>query len=252
MRHAARRTAAILVIGMTLCCSATPGRGQQCVGDCDGNARPTIDELVRGVNILLSRAALDLCASLDTNGDLKVAVNELVRAVADILYGCGVTPPTPVPSLTPTQTPPPTLTPPPTSTASPTVEPVSVAGQWREDQYELGSSTCIAAINQIYEDVLSGLQPCDYTLTQDGQTVTATDCNGIEATGQVDETGVVSIDVPSGQISEQGCTIVITPELEGNLGESPTIVQQIGRLTFSGTCPLAPCMVVVNSRWTKL
>src|SRR5262245_33249103 len=69
------------------------GTAQVCVGDCDSSGRPTVDELVRGVNILLGRADLSLCATLDTSGDGRVAVNELVRAVADVLFGCGVAPP---------------------------------------------------------------------------------------------------------------------------------------------------------------
>src|SRR5262245_18702983 len=119
MWHAARRAVLVLVMGVSLCCSATAGRGQECVGDCDRNGRPTIDELVRGANILLSRAALELCASLDTNGDLKVAVNELVRGVADILYGCGVAPPTAMPTPTPSRTATATAIPPPTASATP-------------------------------------------------------------------------------------------------------------------------------------
>lgn len=43
----------LVVAALALCCSALPARAQTCVGDCDGSGRPTIDELVRGVNCTL-------------------------------------------------------------------------------------------------------------------------------------------------------------------------------------------------------
>lgn len=56
-------------------------------GDCDGNGRTSIDELTRGVGILLSVDALESCPALDLNGDDEVTVDELVRAVAAALSG---------------------------------------------------------------------------------------------------------------------------------------------------------------------
>lgn len=61
-----------------------------CPGDCDANGSVAVNELVAGVNILLDRADLDACASLDTNRDGRVTVDELVRAVRNLLSGCGL------------------------------------------------------------------------------------------------------------------------------------------------------------------
>ncbi|MEO8601239.1 MAG: SCE4755 family polysaccharide monooxygenase-like protein [bacterium] len=56
-----------------------------CAGDCDGSGAVTIDEIVRGVEITLSGAALDTCAVLDADGSGRVTVDELIAAVAAAL-----------------------------------------------------------------------------------------------------------------------------------------------------------------------
>lgn len=62
--------------------------GADCVGDCDGDARVTVDELVRGVGIALGGAAADTCVSFDRNADGAVSIAELVAAVAAALGAC--------------------------------------------------------------------------------------------------------------------------------------------------------------------
>ena len=243
----------VLVLATLLLCSARPLRAQVCVGDCDGGGRPTVDELVRGVNILLERAALTVCPTLDINRDGKVAVNELVRAVADILYGCGVNPPTPAASLTPTVTATPTSSPALTPTATNTQRVPDIAGEWREDQYHLASSTCIESINALLDEFIDALPACVYTVEQNGLGVTITDCDGIEATGGFVETDTVLIDLPENDlVTQDGCTLLFDPEFRGNLSSSPTTVQQTLDLSFSGSCDLEPCRIVVSSRWTRL
>lgn len=91
-----------------------------CAGNCDASTVVTIDELVRAVNIGLGKARLQDCERADVNGDGRVSVDELVQAVGNSLYGCGVTPPTPLPTGTPTRIPTATATRPPTVTPSPT------------------------------------------------------------------------------------------------------------------------------------
>jgi len=49
----------------------------------------TVDEIIRGVNIVLGNQSLDLWLSLDANYDEQVDVTELVQAVGDALSGCG-------------------------------------------------------------------------------------------------------------------------------------------------------------------
>jgi len=65
--------------------SPTPG---PCIGDCDGNGRITVEELVKGVNIALALLPLDQCPSFDFDHDTHVSVDELVKAVNAALNGC--------------------------------------------------------------------------------------------------------------------------------------------------------------------
>ena len=59
----------------------------QCVGDCNGDGRVSISELVTGVNILLGRGSLDDCPAID-DGDGTVRINDLVLSVGHSLRGC--------------------------------------------------------------------------------------------------------------------------------------------------------------------
>lgn len=59
-----------------------------CTGDCNGDRIVTVDEVVRGVNIALGDAGVDVCDFLDRNGDGDATVEELVAAVGAALGGC--------------------------------------------------------------------------------------------------------------------------------------------------------------------
>jgi len=59
-----------------------------CIGDCDKSGVVTIDELVRGVNIVLGAQPLDACGSFDSDGNGLVTVHELTQAVNAALSGC--------------------------------------------------------------------------------------------------------------------------------------------------------------------
>ncbi|HSP99981.1 MAG TPA: hypothetical protein VL049_22385 [Candidatus Dormibacteraeota bacterium] len=73
-----------------------------CVGDCNGDRRVTIDELVRGVDLALGGAGAPTCTALDSNGSGDVQIEELVTAVNAALEGCsGVNNTTPTPTPTP-------------------------------------------------------------------------------------------------------------------------------------------------------
>lgn len=65
----------------------TPPAGQ-CVGDCDADTFVRVNEVVIGVNIALDRAELGECSVLDVNQSGSVEVNELIRAVNNLLGGC--------------------------------------------------------------------------------------------------------------------------------------------------------------------
>ncbi|HUI24637.1 MAG TPA: hypothetical protein VL403_01035 [Candidatus Kryptonia bacterium] len=233
----------------------------QCVGDCDANGRLTVDELVTGVAIALGNLLLDQCSGFDRDNDQHVGVDELVRAVDDALYGCGVIPPTLAPTFTPTQTATPTATPTPsqtptvtpTPTFTPTQGPPNVAGQWREDQYALASTTCPAAINNVITSQLSQLPPCVYTLTQSGPNIHTVDCGGIVADGTENDLGIIHFSLPQMSDTEQGCTVVEKPDVFIDASHSPTTAQTTLEFTVSGQCTfVGKCSVVVSSRWTLL
>ena len=59
-----------------------------CVGDCSGDGVVTVDELIRGVNIVLGNLTAGDCRAFDTNSDGEVTIDELIAAVNAALTGC--------------------------------------------------------------------------------------------------------------------------------------------------------------------
>jgi endonuclease/exonuclease/phosphatase family metal-dependent hydrolase len=59
-----------------------------CPGDCDADARVTVDEVVAAVNIALGVADLTACPAADTDAGGSVSVDEIVRALDAALAGC--------------------------------------------------------------------------------------------------------------------------------------------------------------------
>jgi hypothetical protein len=59
-----------------------------CAGDCDGNGRVSIAELIAGVSIALRTASVDICRACDTSGDGTVSIGEIIAAVNKALNGC--------------------------------------------------------------------------------------------------------------------------------------------------------------------
>ena len=47
-----------------------------------------ISDLITTVNIALGTQQLGACATLDSNGDLRVSINEIITAVGNALNGC--------------------------------------------------------------------------------------------------------------------------------------------------------------------
>jgi hypothetical protein len=64
------------------------GVAPTCLGDCGGDARVTIDELVRLVSIALDTQPLSACDAADRNFDRRVTIDELLAAVNGALHGC--------------------------------------------------------------------------------------------------------------------------------------------------------------------
>ena len=61
---------------------------EPCAGDCDGDRRVGINELLVGVNIITGAAPVSACSVLDVDDNGFVAINEIVRAVNNALAGC--------------------------------------------------------------------------------------------------------------------------------------------------------------------
>ncbi len=68
--------------------TATQSPAAACNGDCDGDDRVSIGELITAVNVALGNLAADQCPRVDVNGDGAVAINELILAVNRALRGC--------------------------------------------------------------------------------------------------------------------------------------------------------------------
>jgi ELWxxDGT repeat protein len=64
------------------------GTPATCSGDCSGDRRVSIDELVVGVSIALGQESLESCGQLDRNTDARISIDELIAALNQALSGC--------------------------------------------------------------------------------------------------------------------------------------------------------------------
>jgi hypothetical protein len=60
------------------------------VGNCNGDERVSVGELVAGVEIALGRGALADCAAFDRDRSGRLTIDELSQGVRNSLLGCGV------------------------------------------------------------------------------------------------------------------------------------------------------------------
>jgi hypothetical protein len=67
--------------------SAAPLPGP-CAGDCSGDRRVTVDEILTMVNIALGNADVSACMAGDPNHDGQITVDEILAAVNNALNGC--------------------------------------------------------------------------------------------------------------------------------------------------------------------
>jgi hypothetical protein len=67
-----------------------------CTGDCNGDQKVSVDELVVGTQLALATGVAG-CTAIDADGDASVSIDELVIAVGHALGGCP-TLPTPTPT----------------------------------------------------------------------------------------------------------------------------------------------------------
>jgi hypothetical protein len=77
---------------------------QQCVGDCNGDGRVTVDEILRGVCWAICTQELrpPPCPALDPDNVGEITITNLIKAVNNALNGCPGG--TPQPSVTPSVT----------------------------------------------------------------------------------------------------------------------------------------------------
>lgn len=59
-----------------------------CVGDCNGDGRVAISEIVLGLNKMLRPIEDFQCDALDANLDGSISINEVIAAVRAALEGC--------------------------------------------------------------------------------------------------------------------------------------------------------------------
>jgi len=103
----------------------TPG---PCAGDCNDDGTVAVDDILTMINIALGNMPVTACGAGDANHDGRITVDEILTAVSNALNGCGVQPPTPVPTLPPTSTATNTLPKPstPTQTVTATATPTGI------------------------------------------------------------------------------------------------------------------------------
>jgi hypothetical protein len=99
--------------------SVRTSQGQQCCGDCNGDLTVAVNEIVTAVGYALDGCPSDGPCCGDCDGSGAVTVNELVTSVGNALDGCPGAP-TPTTAVSPTRTLVPTKTSIPTKTAIPT------------------------------------------------------------------------------------------------------------------------------------
>jgi hypothetical protein len=118
-----------------------------CAGDCNGDLRVTIDELLIGVAISLGRLPLSVCFVFDHDDNGAATIDELAAAVRSLLSECGRRPTsTPTPILTDT----PTITSGPSVTRTPSTTPtVTRTGTPTNTATPSSASVCGGAITSV-------------------------------------------------------------------------------------------------------
>ena len=88
LTHALIRLLVIALFSAAPCAQPRASARPICTGDCNGNHRVSVDELIIAVRIALGVTPLNECSSIDTNGDGEVRIGELISGVNAALHGC--------------------------------------------------------------------------------------------------------------------------------------------------------------------
>jgi hypothetical protein len=235
---------------------------QSCVGDCDGNGSVEVHETIVGVAMLLRDLPLDRCSAFDVDSNGQIGMNELVLAVSDATYGCGIRPTaTPSPTITPTRTPTPTRTATPTSThtftATPSASPTptasptpGVAGVWTEDDFRIPSSSCPNTVVDAVLGAAAGQFPCETRLTVEGSSISGIDCNNVTAEGEIDASNVARFTSTDSE-SQAGCTVTVDTVLTIDLSRSPTTAMYEFDVDLRGQCRINDCRISAETTWSR-
>lgn len=73
-------------------CIFCTGTGCPCVGDCNGDDKVTIDDLLTMVNVALGDAPVSRCLIGDDDGNQMISIDEILLAIQYAQQGCPDTP----------------------------------------------------------------------------------------------------------------------------------------------------------------
>jgi hypothetical protein len=76
-------------VGTTLSVGLRTVPPLECAGDCNGDERVTVDEILAMLNIALGASPVAICSAGDVNADLVVTVDEILAGLGGALMGCG-------------------------------------------------------------------------------------------------------------------------------------------------------------------
>lgn len=252
-----------IILQAALCLAAWPSGAQTCVGDCDQDGRVAVHENIRGVTMMLRNLPIDGCPSFDADSNDRLDVNELVRSIADGIYGCAVIPPTRPPTPTPpptstfTITQPPTRTATRTATATPsrtatiTATPTPMfAGTWVESDLRIASTTCATQLAERLRAGLASLLPCENRISIMGDRFSVVDCTGASGEGDIDPSGMLHA-VSHETATQDGCTVNADLEVTIDLSRSPTTARYDFDFDLRGRCQFGDCRLTIETTWSR-
>jgi hypothetical protein len=234
--------------------AAMPAAAQPCPGDCNGDGEVRVEEMIVGVRIALGEVEVADCSALDANGNGTLSIDELVRAVANLLTGCPAevspTPtetPSPSPIATATATPAETAT----ATATPTIPPL--AGSWIEAPLAVTDSTCAQELTTAFADELANRGPCSQVVEQlDASRVRVTDCSEQAVEGELDRDGTMHLVFPPSDGAVTDCTVTLRVASVIAGGADPVTATYTFGFVFGGAvCPLENCTIAASATWTR-
>lgn len=86
-----RRSLLVAVLAAGICgAGSARALDEGCTGDCDGDQRVDIVDLITAVRVVLDEAPLTACPSILCNGGDSTAIDCLIRAIDYGLRGCDI------------------------------------------------------------------------------------------------------------------------------------------------------------------